>query len=72
MRPTKPHSHAEAVRAYRPLAALVPEHWRAHTVAAPDGANLRVTDTGGEGASRLAAAWCTGKRTQLAANGARP
>ncbi len=53
MRPTKPHPHAEAVRAYRPLAALVPEHWRAHTVAAPDGANLRVTDTGGEGPAVL-------------------
>ena len=53
MRPTKPHPHVEAVRAYRPLAALVPEHWRAHTVAAPDGANLRVTDTGGEGPAVL-------------------
>ena len=53
MRPTKPHPHAEAVRAYRPLAALLPKHWRAHTVAAPDGANLRVTDTGGEGPAVL-------------------
>ena len=53
MRPRKPHPHAEAVRAYRPLAALLPEHWRAHTVAAPDGANLRVTDTGGEGPAVL-------------------
>ena len=43
------HPYAAAVRAYRPLAELVPAHWQSHTVTTDDGAPLHITDTGGAG-----------------------
>lgn len=53
MHPTTPHPDTETVRAYRPMSALLPERWQAHTVSAPDGANLHVTETGGGGPAVL-------------------
>lgn len=41
-----PHPYAAAVRAYRPLAELIPGHWQTHTIRANDGAKLHVTETG--------------------------
>ena len=46
MQSPSPHPHAAAVRAYRPLTELIPDHWQAHTVTAADGAKLHVTETG--------------------------
>ena len=46
MQSPSPHPHAAAVRAYRPLADLIPVHWQTHTISADDGANLHVTKTG--------------------------
>ena len=49
MQSPSPHPYAAAVRAYRPLAELIPVHWQTHTVSASDGANLHVTETGRAG-----------------------
>jgi hypothetical protein len=38
---------AEIVERYRPLAELVPAHWRAGAVETADGARLHYTPTGG-------------------------
>ena len=39
---------ADIVQGYRPLADLVPAHWQAGSIEAPDGAHLHYTRTGGE------------------------
>ena len=46
MSPPAPHPHAAAVRSYRPLVELIPQHWQSHQIAADDGADLHVTETG--------------------------
>lgn len=53
MQPTSPHPYAAAVRAYRPLADLIPVHWQTHRITAPDDAPLHVTETGGAGPAVL-------------------
>ena len=50
---TAEHPYAPIVRAYRPLEQLMPPRWRSHTVAAPDGARLHITETGGAGPAVL-------------------
>ena len=40
------HPHAAAVRSYRPLVELFPEHWQSHQITADDGAALHATETG--------------------------
>ncbi len=45
MLPTNRPAQSETLRAYRPLQVLLPAHWHQHTITAPDGASLRVTDS---------------------------